>query len=62
MKEHIIVVEFAPGQLLLFVRGRSCDSYNMQVVTEANCLARSFKALNKLSPGISGIDAQNDPA
>src|SRR5438876_506266 len=55
-KEKIIVVELAPGQSFMLVGGTCCDGHHMQVITQANGMARSLQLLNERSRSISAVN------
>src|SRR6266851_74554 len=62
LEEKIIIIEPAPGQLLITARGTGRNGNDMQVIPEANRVPRPFKLLDEISPGVAGINAQRHPS
>src|SRR5215469_13103042 len=62
LEENIVIVEPAPGQLLIVVRGAGSNGNDMQVIPEANRVPRPFKLLDEIAPAVTGVDAQCHPS
>src|SRR6266568_7353344 len=58
LEEKVVIVEPAPGQLLVSARGAGCNGDDMQVIPESNRVPCSFKLLDEFAPGIAAVDAQ----
>src|SRR6266704_61295 len=59
-KEKIIVVELAPGQSFMLVDGTCGDGHHVQLITQANGMARFLQLLNERSRSISVVNTQRD--
>src|SRR5215472_10257733 len=60
LEEKVVIVEPAPGQLLIFARSAGRNGDDMQVISEANRVPGSLELLDEFAPGISGINTQRD--
>src|SRR5579859_5017566 len=58
LEEKIIIIESAPGQLLITARGAGRNSNDMQVIPEANRVPRPFNLLDEIAPGVAVVNAQ----